>query len=129
MRKLFFLLSFILLPLLSQAQDEAFPNPGPQEFALFLQMHPGVQLLDVRTIEEYQEGHLKDCILIDWKRDDFTEIALMVLQKNVPVALYCRGGGRGRQAAQKLLDEGFQEVVNLDKGYNSWKEAGMEVRY
>ena len=50
----------------------------------------------------------------------------------IDVEHYGNGNDQGygeNVGAQKLLDEGFQEVVNLDKGYNSWKEAGMEVRY
>lgn len=128
MRRLLFILFLpLLLPLNAAAQNEAFPSIDNQAFAQFVQMTPGVQLLDARTSQEYQEGHIKNSILIDWKRDDFTEIALKVLQKDVPVAIYCRSGRRSREAAQKLLDEGFQTVVNLDKGINSWKEEGMMV--
>lgn len=127
MKRLYFLLTLILLPLAASAQSETFPSIDNQAFAQFVQMTPGVQLLDARTLEEYQEGHLKGSILIDWKRDDFTEIAQKVLQKNVPVAIYCRSGRRSREAATKLLQEGFTQVVNLDKGINSWTEEGMPV--
>lgn len=127
MKRLYFLLTLILLPLAASAQSETFPSIDNQAFAQFVQMTPCVQLLDARTLEEYQEGHLKGSILIDWKRDDFTEIAQKVLQKNVPVAIYCRSGRRSREAATKLLQEGFTQVVNLDKGINSWTEEGMPV--
>lgn len=125
MRKIILPTLVFLLEILGlHAQNTGFENLDPEAFASFIRENEGIQLLDVRTSEEHLEGHIAGCIQIDWKRDDFMEIALKVLQKEKPVALYCKGGVRGRAAAQKLSEAGFLTIVNLDKGFDSWKEAG-----
>ena len=68
-----------------------------EEFAQYI-TEEGVQLLDVRTPEEYAEGHLEGAVLIDFKADGFVEKAEAQLQKDKPVALYCRGGRRSHSA-------------------------------
>ena len=77
------------------------------------------QLVDVRTAAEYAEGHIADAIHIDVKQKNFLQTADSLLDKTRPVAVYCKGGVRSRQAAQLLLDHGFI-VYNLQDGYDGW---------
>ena len=86
----------------------------------------GVQLVDVRTQAEYDEGHIAGALLIDIRQDDFDTQIDKLLQPGKPVAVYCRGGVRSRRAAEKLLMKGFQ-VYNLDRGFSQWKEDGKPV--
>jgi rhodanese-related sulfurtransferase len=86
-----------------------------------------IQLVDVRTEKEYNEGHIPDAILIDIKTDDFTEKAKNILDKDRPVAVYCKGGVRSRRAAEKLLFMGFSLVYNLDAGFDQWKKEGGKI--
>lgn len=85
-----------------------------------------IQLIDVRTEEEYNAGHIPGAILIDIKASDFVENVDSLLNKNIPVAVYCRGGMRSRRAAEKLLFRGFS-VYNLDEGFNQWKKEGKKI--
>jgi rhodanese-related sulfurtransferase len=83
-------------------------------------------LLDVRTDGEYSEGHLNGATQIDFYRSDFqNEIAK--LNKDVPVYIYCRSGGRSGQAAQMMKDMGFKEVYNLAGGIGAWQGSGKPV--
>lgn len=82
-----------------------------------------IQLVDVRTEKEYNEGHIPGAIYIDIKLADFTEKAMELLDKSKPVAVYCKGGVRSRRAAEKLLFRGFN-VYNLDTGFDQWKKEG-----
>jgi len=82
-----------------------------------------VQIVDVRTEKEYNEGHIQGAILIDIKSDDFIEKAVRLLNKDKPVAVYCKGGVRSRRAAEKLLFKGFS-VYNLNAGFDQWKKEG-----
>ena len=84
------------------------------------------QLLDVRTAEEYAEGHLSNSVNIDVKADDFLEKANSQLKKDSKVALYCRSGRRSKKAAELLSKEGY-EVIELAGGFNEWKESGKEI--
>lgn len=85
-----------------------------------------VQVLDVRTTEEYQSGHIEDAINIDVLKDDFKTKAAK-LDKDKPVLVYCRSGKRSMKAATTLESMGFKRIVNLDGGMLAWEEDDMPV--
>ena len=84
------------------------------------------QRLDVRTMAEYSEGHIPGTININVLDDSFAAMADSTLQKDKPVALYCRSGKRSKKAAVILSEKGYK-VYELDKGFNAWQEAGEKV--
>lgn len=86
-----------------------------------------IQLVDVRTEEEYNESHIPGAIMIDIKSDDFTEKAMKLLDRSKPVAVYCKGGVRSRRAAEKFLFRGFGMVYNLNDGFERWKKEGKSI--
>lgn len=86
----------------------------------------GVQILDVRTAEEFAEGHLRNAVNIDVKQSSFKDEALKRLDRNRRVAVYCRSGRRSATAANILVQNGFQ-VTNLLGGILAWQKAGKEV--
>lgn len=94
---------------------------GPERFEQLLELDPQVQLVDVRTDEEYADGAIPGAVNIDVKQADFTHRADSLLDTSRPVAVYCKGGVRSRKAAEALVKEGYT-VYNLDKGYDSWLE-------
>ena len=87
---------------------------------------PDVVLLDVRTADEYNEGHIQNALNINVKQDDFIEKAKSTLPADKTIAVYCRGGKRSANAAGMLAKEGYK-VVNLEGGIMAWKEAGMPI--
>ena len=115
-----------LLTLLGLLGCKGFTDLNVEEFAAMRAQEPAAQLVDVRTPEEYAEGHLAGAILIDWKADDFLTKAEALLRKDRPVMVYCRSGRRSAEAAEKLTKAGFQ-VRNLVGGYLAWTEAEMPV--
>jgi rhodanese-related sulfurtransferase len=80
-----------------------------------------VQLIDVRTAEEFQEGHIEDAINIDFYSEDF-ENQFNKLDKEQPVYLYCRSGYRSNQSALKLKDLGFQNIYDLEGGFLNYNK-------
>lgn len=102
-----------------------FKSVSVEEFATLL-TDPDVQLLDVRTVAEFSELHIPLSININVLDKTFAEIADSTLQKEKPVALYCRSGKRSKKAATVLSEKGYT-VYELDKGFESWKKAGKEV--
>lgn len=78
-----------------------------------------VQLIDVRTPEEFRAGSIEGAVNIDFLADDF-ETKIESLAKDQPVYLFCKSGGRSGQAKLILTDHGFSEVNNLIGGYSHW---------
>jgi len=87
---------------------------------------PNVQLVDVRTPEEYANGHLKNSVNINYNADDFEE-QVGKLDKSKPVLVYCLSGGRSSNAAVKMQEMGFSEIYNLDGGIMKWSRAGKPI--
>ena len=104
---------------------EAFANVGVDEFQAFI-ANPVVQLLDVRTRDEFDEGHIAGATLIDVNDSTFVEQAMAVIDKQRPVAVYCRSGRRSARAANLLIGQGCQ-VTNLVGGVMAWQDAGKEL--
>lgn len=92
-----------------------------EEFAAEI-AREGVQLVDVRTAEEYAQGNISGSINIDVNSGHFGALADSLLDKEHNVAIYCRSGRRSKKAAEMLSMMGFN-VVELDKGYKRWVES------
>ena len=103
--------------------NEAWTDLQPNEFENYI-LKKDVQLVDVRSAEEFEEGYINGALNIDFRKDDFLKQAELQLNKEKPVALYCRTGRRSKNAAKQLTKIGFKTVVNLDGGYLGWKAAG-----
>ena len=87
----------------------------------------GVQLLDVRTKEEWDEGHLKGAKLVTLSEEGFAVRAKAVLDPKKPVIVYCRSGNRSAKAAKQLRDGGFTTVLVLAGGIVAWEKEGKPV--
>jgi len=87
--------------------------------------NPGV-LLDIRTPNEVNDGHLENASFIDYYDEDFLEKASWI-KKDQPIYIYCHAGGRSAKAANQLISLGFKEVYNLIGGYSQWKDNDFPV--
>jgi len=74
-----------------------------------------VQLIDVRTSKEYNSGHIKGAKNIDFFSGKFS-LEFNKLDKEKPIYVYCRSGGRSRQAARKLTNIDFKKIYDLKGG-------------
>lgn len=87
---------------------------------------PGVVILDVRTKEEFDEGHIANAININVESDTFlSEIAK--LDKSKTYAVYCRSGRRSADAVAKMSNEEFISLANLNGGVIDWANAGLPL--
>jgi len=88
-----------------------------------------VFILDVRTQEEYDEGHIKGSIRIPIQ--DLTLQELKERLKEIPqdkkILVYCRTGHRSAQASEILVNNGFLEVYNMKGGITEWNNTGYDV--
>lgn len=82
--------------------------------------------LDVRTAEEFADGHIEGALNIDVLKNDFESKAISILPKGKVIAVNCRSGKRSKNAAAILVKNGYN-VIELDAGYNGWVEAGKTI--
>lgn len=79
-----------------------------------------VQLIDVRTIEEYEAGHIDDALNFNIIDSETFVTQIENLSKDEPVYLYCKMGGRSSRAADILKEKGFTKIFDYSGGYNDW---------
>lgn len=86
----------------------------------------GVVILDVRTKAEFDEGHIANAININVESESFlSEIAK--LDKSATYAVYCRSGRRSADAINKMSNEQFISLSNLNGGVIDWTNAGLPL--
>lgn len=107
------------------AQTEGFKSLTVKEYAKAIE-NTAIVRLDVRTAEEFAEGHIAKTLNIDVLKNDFESKAVAMLPKNHIIAVNCRSGKRSKNAARILVKNGFK-VIELDGGYNDWVKNRMPV--
>jgi len=85
-----------------------------------------VKLIDVRTPEEYAQGHIEGAVNIDFRDEDFKKLVSQV-DKSKPVAVYCGRGGRSGKCSAYMKKAGFTKIYDLDGGITEWKFKGKQV--
>ena len=81
-------------------------------------------LLDVRTVEEYREGHIAGATLIPIQ---VLEKFINKVPKDKQVYVYCHSGARSARASKMLAEHGFTNIENMQGGIVAWKNAGYPV--
>jgi rhodanese-related sulfurtransferase len=85
-----------------------------------------VTILDVRTLDEYKSGHIKNSVLIP-HNEVKNELEKLSTSKNKTLLVYCRSGFRSAGASRVLADAGFK-VYNLQGGISAWVNSGYDVQ-
>jgi rhodanese-related sulfurtransferase len=101
-----------------RAESRGFISVGEAEFAKAIEAE-GVQIVDARTAGEYASGHIVGAINIDVNGEDF-DTKTAKLDKERPIAVYCRSGRRSKIAAERIAALGFKHITELDGGILSW---------
>ena len=117
--------TIIIIFSISCSNSQNFKSVDEATFKATLEKTNDVQLIDVRTEDEFNGGHIQKAINIDWNGNDF-DAQLTSLDKTKPVLVYCLSGGRSKKAAAKLTELGFKEVLELDGGYLAWSNANPQ---
>jgi len=85
---------------------------------------PGLQVLDVRREPEWEAGHVAGACW--WPLDNF-KVAPPEIDRDVRVAVHCKGGYRSMIACSLLQRAGFQNVINVVGGFDAWQQAKLPV--
>lgn len=117
------LLALLPLVLLAACGPKgSYQNVGPEE--LYRALESGAVVVDVRTPQEFAEGHVPGAInlpvenVVQWAD---------TLPKDKPVYLYCRSGNRSRQAAEYLKKKGYTNLYNLEGGILAIQREGFPL--
>jgi|TARA_E500000081_G_C6027230_1_gene302974 rhodanese-related sulfurtransferase len=81
----------------------------------------GYTLVDVRTPEEFEAGHIDGAQNINVKSDAFVR-EIEKLSKSDTLLVYCRSGKRSLYAAQVMVSFGFEKIYDLEGGFLNWKQ-------
>ena len=119
MKKLFYILGVALVMMTACSNDKGYTSVSVDEFAKVIADNQ-VQLIDTRTEAEFNEGHIPGAINIDVNESDFESKVGQKVDKNRPIALYCRGGRRSKIAAERIVALGYDDITELNTGFLSW---------
>ena len=119
------LIMFMSLTGLFSCSQGGWTEANPDEFQNAA-LSAGTCVIDVRTAQEYAQGHLLNAVNVDWQKDGFIDEISKKFNKELLLALYCRSGRRSAEAAAALTGAGYR-VMNLTEGYLGWTAAGKPV--
>lgn len=105
------------------AESEA-PSIAPSELIALRTSATAPVVIDVRTKEEFESGHIPGAVNIP-----FDEVAKRISEIDAPhgVALYCMLGPRARKGEAALLAAGYTSVLHVEGGLAAWRAAGLPV--
>jgi len=121
---LFILMVGVFTHACTSAQSSVLLNVN--DFEKKLEVTKEKTILDVRTKDEFGQGHLANATMIDYYKSDFKQ-QVSKLDKTKPVFVYCAAGGRSSSASGILIELGFKNVYDLQGGMRAWVAAKRAV--
>ncbi|OGS72172.1 MAG: hypothetical protein A3F91_03000 [Flavobacteria bacterium RIFCSPLOWO2_12_FULL_35_11] len=107
----------------SQSQSDAIKVLTPTEFK---EKSVNQTIIDIRTPQEFSEGHIEGAININYFDDNFLD-QIAKYDKNQPIFIYCRSGNRTESASKKAVDFGFKEIYDLEGGILYWIKNNNDI--
>ncbi len=129
MIKVFILSIFMLFSCSNSVEQESSISKvlSVDELQQLIKEKTDLQLIDVRTIREYNAGRLPNAKLIDYYKSDFKN-QLQKLDKEKPIAVYCAVGVRSSGALRILKSLGFKEAYDLQGGIEAWRKKKFPIQ-
>lgn len=117
----------VLLCLLFPATSAPAEDISVQEAAALLKSPPaGLMIIDVRTPEEFRQGHLPGAQNMDFFGGRF-DLQVEAMPKDRPVLLYCRIGQRSAGAYEAMSKAGAAHILHMNQGIEVWQKAGLPL--
>jgi len=121
MKRIILLLLIVLIASCNEQEAQS-TIVSVEEFNVLV-LDKDVQLVDVRTQDEFNDGHIDDAINIDFFEEDTFAQKFAQFDIDKPIYLYCRSGGRSQKSAKILKELGFKEIIDLKGGYEAWDNS------
>jgi len=96
------------------------------ELQQLIQSEQKIILLDVRTVEEFVEGHIPNAVNIPHKELE-ARLAELAGAKETQIVIYCRSGRRAEVAKQVLVKSGFSQLDHLTGDFNGWTSSKLPM--
>lgn len=109
----------------SEAKAKA-PHISVEQLSADLSKKADIVLLDVRTEDEYEAGHIQGARWLPRGKLEYS-IQDIVANPDASIVLYCNSGARSALATLTLLGMGYTDVVDLDGGFKAWVTSGMPI--
>jgi rhodanese-related sulfurtransferase len=107
----------------SKSQSDSISVITPTEFKEKSVNHT---IIDVRTPQEFSEGHIDGAVNINFFDETFLD-QMAKFEKNEPLFVYCKSGNRSGKAAKKITASGFKQVYDLEGGILNWVRSNNET--
>lgn len=120
------ILALALLTTLSAAADEVKHVKSKEAAAIVAK--DDVVVLDVRTPDEFSEGHIDGAKNIDFLDDAKFKAEAAKLDKSKTYLVHCQAGGRSSKSLKVLQELGIKNLIHLDDGFGGWKDADLPVK-
>ena len=126
MKRIVYLFTVLVVLVSCQSQKkEGVKLVNPTAFSENIIENEG-QIIDVRTSREYNSGHIEGATNIHLYDKDFKN-RIEELDKDKPVYVYCKLGGRSADAVIIMKEKGFKNIIELDGGIDAWLDADKPV--
>ena len=125
MNKILFVLTVAFFVSCGDTNSQIIEDVNAEKFHQLIEEGEGI-IIDVRTSQEFNSGHIIDATNIDYYSEDFLD-KLEIVRKDIPIYVYCRSGGRSSSAASKMEKLGFAKVYNLIGGIGTWQSEGYKT--
>jgi len=113
-------------PTAATATVSAPKNISVDDAEKLLKSDSKVIVLDVRTPDEFKDGHIPGAKNLDFFSDDFAK-QVAALDKSKTYVVHCAAGGRSAKACKVFEKEQLPSVYHLNEGFKAWEKAGKPV--
>jgi rhodanese-related sulfurtransferase len=108
------------------AQGQQIKQITSKEAANMLKSDKNLVVLDVRTPEEFKDGHIKGAINIDIRQPD-AFVKIDKLNRNSRYIVHCRTNHRSQVAVDHMMKNGFKTIIQIMDGFNGWSQNNLPI--
>lgn len=127
MKTLIYLLFALCICLINNELSFGQNKVPPSEFSKLMQQKKRKTIiLDVRTPQEFAEGHLERALNINFYDENFKQ-QLSQLDKKKKILIYCKSGNRSGKAMAMMQEMGFKQIIDLAGGITQWKAESKKI--
>ena len=108
------------------AQGPQLKQVTSKEAANMLKSDKNLVVLDVRTAEEFKDGHIKGALNIDIRQPD-AFVKIDKLNRNAKYIVHCRTNHRSKIAVDHMVQSGFKTIIQIMDGFDGWSQNDLPV--
>ncbi len=105
-------------------QSTASKELAATEFAQAISNTADAVIVDVRTPEEFEKGHITNALNLNWYGSEFDK-QVATLDKTKPVFVYCLTGARSSSATDRMRKAGFENIIEMPGGMMDWRANSL----